>query len=60
MSGGSNSLLLLLRARESGLIAPSFLKEENSSDEDGFVNELVALLAGDSGAWWRRAGAVLG
>ena len=43
------SLMLLLRAKEGGRCPPSFLKEENMSNADGFESELVEVLAGANG-----------
>ena len=52
------SLMLLLRAKDGGRCPPSFLKEENMSNEDGFESELVEVLAGANGAYVRRRSAV--
>lgn len=40
---------LLQRARESGRCPPSFLNEQNMSNEDGFENEMMEIVAGTSG-----------
>jgi hypothetical protein len=40
-----SSLALLLLANQSGRITPSFLKEEYCRDDDGFVSEVMAVLA---------------
>ena len=51
--------VLLQRARETGSIPPSFLREDNMKNDDGFETELFGVMAGSSGTYGRSATASL-